>query len=248
MTAFVTSVVPWTTVPRDSADTSPACSSPVRASRTPAAGSLAVVSTFPTRNRPLSPSTSMRSVNVPPMSTPARHFLVTMRLLLDGRVAIQRKDVNLWGALPREQAAVHDKRVPRDVASVVRCEERRAGRNLLRHTHTPERNGFATFALILLGHRRGQDRARRHSVHANAVRREVECGRASECLDAALGRVVRDVAAVRLRCPAARHADDAAAFAAGHQSRNAIGAEIDAFEVHVEHAIPPCFIAVEEVA
>src|SRR5438046_10231844 len=113
----------------------PACTPPASAPRTPAAGSLAVVSTFPTRKRPLSPSTSMRSVNVPPMSTPARHRLVTMRLLLDSRVAIQRKDVNLRGALLCEQAAVHNKGMPRHVASVVRGEESRASRNLLRHTH-----------------------------------------------------------------------------------------------------------------
>src|SRR5207244_9343566 len=41
-------------------------------SSTPWAGSFAVVSTLPTRRAPVVSSTTTRSVNVPPMSTPTR--------------------------------------------------------------------------------------------------------------------------------------------------------------------------------
>src|SRR5919202_1565151 len=222
MTALVTSVVPWTTVPRWSGGTSPAWSSPSSAARTPAAGEPAVVSTLLTRNRPLSRSTSSRSVNVPPISTPARHWLLAMHppeglVLLDLRVAIQTEDVHLRGALLRQQPTVHHQRVPRDIARVVRGEKRHGRRDLLRRAHTPQRHRVSALALFLPGQWHRQDRARRHGVHADPIRGEVQRRRASERLDPALGRVIGHVATVRLRGPATRHADDAAALAARHQ-------------------------------
>src|SRR6185312_1867412 len=85
MIAFVTSVVPWTTR-RTSENSRPAGSS-VSASTvsTPTEGSSGVVSVLPTATT-RSPSTRQRSVNVPPMSTPARN----VELGLPRRPAVER--------------------------------------------------------------------------------------------------------------------------------------------------------------
>ena len=72
MIAFVATVVAWTTKLTSAARTSPSARARSTAPMKPSDGSAGVVSTFAIATWPDSSSTSVASVNVPPMSTATR--------------------------------------------------------------------------------------------------------------------------------------------------------------------------------
>src|SRR5437763_15730804 len=103
-------------------------SASAKAASTAREGSSGVVSALATVNRPLASSTRIRSVKVPPMSTPARYKLARGQVGVFG----EREDVHLRRALLREQPAVGDQHGAVDVSGVVAGQESRRPGQVLR--------------------------------------------------------------------------------------------------------------------
>src|SRR5579864_3582351 len=81
ISALVTSVVAWTTGERTSAGAMPARARALVIPRlTPSSGRIGVLSVLSTTTRPVSPSSSTTSVNVPPMSTATRQSAIAVLL------------------------------------------------------------------------------------------------------------------------------------------------------------------------
>src|SRR2546421_5711062 len=244
MMALVTSVVPWITWAAWAAVMPARSSASASAVSTAREGSSGVVSALATVNSPPPSETRIRSVKVPPMSTPTRYNLARGQV----RVLGEREDVHLRGALLREQPAVGHQHGAVDVGGVVTGQEGRRPGQVFGLSDPAQGNGLAAAGLGLRVHALGVDGAGDQSADAHAVGPEVERHASDHGLDAALGGVVGDVAAVGLGGAARGQADDHARALARHDPRRAQAAVEDAAQVDLDDLPPPGVIGFQEVA
>ncbi len=136
---------------------------------------------------------------------------------------------------------------PGHVLRVVRGQEDRRAGHVLGRADARQRHVGAALAALFLRQALGVDRARHQRADAHAVGAEVERQRAGEGLDAALGRVVGRVAAVRLRGAAGREVDHHAGALRAHQLRGAHGGVVRAGQVDADDRVPPVVVGLQEV-
>src|SRR5688572_15606232 len=135
------------------------------------------------------------------------------------------------------EASIDGKDLPRDVARVARCQEEDRARDVLRLAEPPEedpRQNFRPGALAdLPGHVRLDD-ARRHGVHGDAPRRELDREGAREGVQGALARGIGRLASPAPLASDRAHEHDLAAPAADHVRDHGPGDVDRAEEVRVD--------------
>ena len=147
-----------------------------------------------------------------------------------------------------QDAAIHHQAGTGYVAGIVGGEEDGGTGHVLGRAEAAHRHHQAAFDGGGVIDVVGADQARDDGVDAHTVGREIEGHGSGHGLDAAFGRVVGHVAAVRAGGAAARHVDDDTGAFAHHDVGGAVGAQVGALQVDTQHLVPPLLVALQKMA